>query len=43
MRTKLGGRSGALSVSLRDSSGQILGGGVGGSLTAAGPVQVYSM
>ena len=36
----MGGRAGGLSVCLSDSNGQIIGGGVGGPLKAAGPVQV---
>lgn len=36
----MGGRAGGLSVCLSDTSGQIIGGGVGGPLKAAGPVQV---
>ncbi|XVF57174.1 hypothetical protein PTKIN_Ptkin06aG0182700 [Pterospermum kingtungense] len=38
--TELGGRTGGLSVCLSTSDGQIIGGGVGGPLKAAGPVQV---
>lgn len=40
VRTELGGRTGGLSVCLASSDGQIVGGGVGGPLKAAGPVQV---
>ncbi|KAJ6974732.1 AT-hook motif nuclear-localized protein 14 [Populus alba x Populus x berolinensis] len=40
VRTDLGGRAGGLSVCLSDTNGQIIGGGVGGPLKAAGPVQV---
>ncbi|KAJ4719706.1 AT-hook motif nuclear-localized protein [Melia azedarach] len=40
VRTELGGRTGGLSVCLSSSDGQIVGGGVGGPLKAAGPVQV---
>uniref|UniRef100_A0A6N2LWY9 AT-hook motif nuclear-localized protein n=2 Tax=Salix viminalis TaxID=40686 RepID=A0A6N2LWY9_SALVM len=40
VRTEMGGRAGGLSVCLSDTSGQIIGGGVGGPLKAAGPVQV---
>ncbi|KAJ1414653.1 PPC domain [Sesbania bispinosa] len=40
VRNELGGRSGGLSVCLSNSDGQIIGGGVGGPLKAAGPVQV---
>ncbi|KAF9660960.1 hypothetical protein SADUNF_Sadunf19G0018100 [Salix dunnii] len=40
VRTDMGGRAGGLSVCLSDSNGQIIGGGVGGPLKAAGPVQV---
>ncbi|KAL3564836.1 hypothetical protein D5086_032882 [Populus alba] len=40
IRTDMGGRAGGLSVCLSDSNGQIIGGGVGGPLKAAGPVQV---
>lgn len=36
----MGGKTGGLSVCLA-SDGQIIGGGVGGPLKAAGPVQVY--
>jgi hypothetical protein len=36
----MGGRAGGLSVCLSDTNGQIIGGGVGGPLKAAGPVQV---
>lgn len=35
-------RGGGLSVCLSNSDGQIIGGGVGGPLKAAGPVQVTS-
>ncbi|KAI3407760.1 AT-hook motif nuclear-localized protein, partial [Psidium guajava] len=38
--TELGGRTGGLSVCLSSTDGQIIGGGVGGPLLAAGPVQV---
>ncbi|EXB93201.1 hypothetical protein L484_024539 [Morus notabilis] len=40
IRTELGGRTGGLSVCLSSTDGQIIGGGVGGPLKAAGPVQV---
>ncbi|BFG37193.1 hypothetical protein CerSpe_234670 [Prunus speciosa] len=40
VRTDLGGRAGGLSVCLSSTDGQIIGGGVGGPLKAAGPVQV---
>ncbi|XP_057962803.1 AT-hook motif nuclear-localized protein 14 isoform X1 [Malania oleifera] len=40
VRTELGGRTGGLSVCLSTTDGQVLGGGVGGPLKAAGPVQV---
>ncbi|KAL3523712.1 hypothetical protein ACH5RR_016546 [Cinchona calisaya] len=40
VRTELGGRTGGLSVCLSTTDGQIIGGGVGGPLTAAGPIQV---
>ncbi|KAA8534631.1 hypothetical protein F0562_032110 [Nyssa sinensis] len=40
VRTELGGRTGGLSVSLSSTDGQIIGGGVGGPMRAAGPVQV---
>lgn len=40
VRTDLGGRTGGLSVCLSSTDGQIIGGGVGGPLKAAGPVQV---
>ncbi|XVF31047.1 hypothetical protein REPUB_Repub16aG0111800 [Reevesia pubescens] len=40
VRTEIGGRTGGLSVCLASSDGQIIGGGVGGPLKAAGPVQV---
>ncbi|XP_010558747.1 PREDICTED: AT-hook motif nuclear-localized protein 14-like [Tarenaya hassleriana] len=40
IRAELGGKSGGLSVCLSSSDGQIIGGGVGGHLIAAGPVQV---
>ncbi|XP_044498028.1 AT-hook motif nuclear-localized protein 14 [Mangifera indica] len=40
VRTEIGGRTGGLSVCLSSSDGQIIGGGVGGPLKAAGPVQV---
>lgn len=40
IRTEMGGRSGGLSVCLSSTDGQIIGGGVAGPLTAAGPVQV---
>lgn len=36
----MGGRSGGLSVCLSSTDGQIIGGGVAGPLTAAGPIQV---
>ncbi|GFZ14579.1 AT hook motif DNA-binding family protein [Actinidia rufa] len=38
--TALGGRTGGLSVCLSSTNGQIIGGGIGGPLKAAGPVQV---
>ncbi|XP_030959867.1 AT-hook motif nuclear-localized protein 14-like isoform X2 [Quercus lobata] len=40
VRTELGGRAGGLSICLSSTDGQIIGGGVGGPLKAAGPVQV---
>uniref|UniRef100_A0A7N0UYF9 AT-hook motif nuclear-localized protein n=1 Tax=Kalanchoe fedtschenkoi TaxID=63787 RepID=A0A7N0UYF9_KALFE len=40
VRTDSGERCGGLSVCLYDTSGQIIGGGVGGPLVAGGPVQV---
>ena len=40
IRTALGGRTGGLSVCLSSTDGQISGGGIGGPLKAAGPVQV---
>ncbi|KAK3025530.1 hypothetical protein RJ639_041522 [Escallonia herrerae] len=40
VRTELGGRTGGLGVCLSSTDGQIIGGGVGGPLRAAGPVQV---
>ncbi|KAJ8759418.1 hypothetical protein K2173_006939 [Erythroxylum novogranatense] len=40
IRTDIGGRTGGLSVCLSNTDGQIIGGGVGGPLKAAGPVQV---
>ncbi|KAK8589535.1 hypothetical protein V6N13_088361 [Hibiscus sabdariffa] len=40
VRTEVGGRTGGLSVCLSSADGQIIGGGVGGPLKAAGPVQV---
>ncbi|KAI8539581.1 hypothetical protein RHMOL_Rhmol09G0193800 [Rhododendron molle] len=40
IHTELGGRSGGLSVCLSSTDGQIIGGGIGGPLKAAGPVQV---
>ncbi|KAL3520942.1 hypothetical protein ACH5RR_019091 [Cinchona calisaya] len=40
VRTDHGGRTGGLSVCLSSTDGQIIGGGVGGPLTAAGPIQV---
>ncbi|KAI4350119.1 hypothetical protein L6164_010633 [Bauhinia variegata] len=40
VRTELGERTGGLSVCLSSTDGQIIGGGVGGPLKAAGPVQV---
>ncbi|KAJ7978189.1 AT-hook motif nuclear-localized protein [Quillaja saponaria] len=42
IRTELGGRAGGLSVCLSSTDGQIIGGGVGGPLKAAGPVQVIA-
>ncbi|XP_022880840.1 AT-hook motif nuclear-localized protein 14-like [Olea europaea var. sylvestris] len=40
IRAELGGRTGGLSVCLSSTDGQIIGGGIGGPLTAAGPIQV---
>ncbi|KAE9589656.1 hypothetical protein Lal_00000584 [Lupinus albus] len=40
IRNEVGSRSGGLSVCLSNTDGQIIGGGVGGPLKAAGPVQV---
>ncbi|KAE8725219.1 AT-hook motif nuclear-localized protein 14 [Hibiscus syriacus] len=40
VRNEIGGRTGGLSVCLSSADGQIIGGGVGGHLKAAGPVQV---
>ncbi|GAV66777.1 DUF296 domain-containing protein [Cephalotus follicularis] len=40
VRTDIGGRTGGLSVCLSSTDGQIIGGGVGGPLKAAGPVQI---
>ncbi|KAG5411988.1 hypothetical protein IGI04_008307 [Brassica rapa subsp. trilocularis] len=40
IRGEHGGKTGGLSVCLSSSDGQIVGGGVGGPLKAAGPVQV---
>nr|KJB46036.1 hypothetical protein B456_007G345200 [Gossypium raimondii]KJB46038.1 hypothetical protein B456_007G345200 [Gossypium raimondii] len=40
VRNETGGRTGGLSVCLSSGDGQIIGGGVGGPLKAAGPVQV---
>ncbi|EOY10989.1 PREDICTED: AT-hook motif nuclear-localized protein 14 [Theobroma cacao] len=40
VRTETGGRTGGLSVCLSSADGQIIGGGIGGPLKAAGPVQV---
>ncbi|XP_057476742.1 AT-hook motif nuclear-localized protein 14-like [Actinidia eriantha] len=40
IHTALGGRTGGLSVCLSSTNGQIIGGGIGGPLKAAGPVQV---
>ncbi|KAA8539038.1 hypothetical protein F0562_025730 [Nyssa sinensis] len=40
VRTELGGITGGLGVSLSSTDGQIIGGGVGGSMRAAGPVEV---
>ncbi|KAG8649764.1 AT-hook motif nuclear-localized protein 14 [Manihot esculenta] len=40
VRTDIGGRTGGLSVCLSNTDGQLIGGGVGGPLTAGGPVQV---
>ncbi|XP_039029575.1 AT-hook motif nuclear-localized protein 14-like isoform X2 [Hibiscus syriacus] len=40
VRNEIGGRTGGLSVCLSSADGQIIGGGVGGPLKAAGPVQV---
>lgn len=36
-------RSGGLSVSLASPDGRVIGGGVGGMLIAASPVQVFSI
>ncbi|XP_073273653.1 AT-hook motif nuclear-localized protein 14-like [Primulina huaijiensis] len=40
IRTETGGKTGGLGVCLSSSDGQIIGGGVGGPLTAAGPIQI---
>ncbi|XP_022965813.1 AT-hook motif nuclear-localized protein 14-like [Cucurbita maxima] len=40
VRTDIGGKTGGLSVCLSSADGHIIGGGVGGPLMAAGPVQV---
>ncbi|KAG2395286.1 AT-hook motif nuclear-localized protein [Vigna angularis] len=40
VRNEIGTRTGGLSVCLSNTDGQIIGGGVGGPLKAAGPVQV---
>ncbi|GMG99587.1 hypothetical protein Nepgr_001427 [Nepenthes gracilis] len=40
VRSDLGGRAGGLSACLSSTDGQIVGGGVGGPLIAAGPVEV---
>ncbi|KAF8394309.1 hypothetical protein HHK36_020516 [Tetracentron sinense] len=40
IRTEIGGRTGGLSVCLSGSDGHIIGGGIGGPLMAAGPVQI---
>ncbi|KAF1880228.1 hypothetical protein Lal_00048863 [Lupinus albus] len=40
IRNEVGSRSGGLSVCLSSTDGKIIGGGVGGPLKAAGPVQV---
>lgn len=42
VRNEIGTRTGGLSVCLSNTDGQIIGGGVGGPLKAAGPVQVIS-
>lgn len=43
IRGEHGGKTGGLSVCLSSSDGEIFGGGVGGLLKAAGPVQVSSL
>lgn len=40
VRSELGGKAGGLSACLSSTDGQIVGGGVGGPLIAAGPVEV---
>lgn len=40
VRNGVGGKVGGLSVCLASSKGEIVGGGVGGLLRAAGPIQV---
>lgn len=40
VRSDLGGKAGGLSACLLNTNGQIVGGGVGGPLIAAGPVEV---
>lgn len=40
IHNEFGGKAGRLSVCLARPDGQIVGGGVGGTLKAAGPVQV---
>ncbi|XP_073144487.1 AT-hook motif nuclear-localized protein 14 [Henckelia pumila] len=40
IRTETGGKTGGLGVCLSSSDGLIIGGGVGGPLTAAGPIQI---
>jgi len=40
VRSELGGKAGGLSACLSSTNGQIVGGGVGGPLIAAGPVEV---
>ncbi|XP_073297556.1 AT-hook motif nuclear-localized protein 14 [Primulina huaijiensis] len=40
IRTETGGKTGGLGVCLSSSDGQIIGGGIGGPLTAASPIQI---
>ncbi|XAR53572.1 hypothetical protein NMG60_11022183 [Bertholletia excelsa] len=40
IRTEFGGRNGGVSVCLSSTGGQIIGGGIGGPLKAAGPVEI---